>query len=379
MKTMKNKNIFLCFSILLLFLFCSVSFAKVPENKNEKIDNTKEEKEGQQRKEIGEFKIAQIGSKIEDFLLENKDGHLVKLSNFKGKVAILFFWLPIYENCDKKDCTNKYSIMELNKIKSFYEDLNTDKLIIITITRGKDKVEKEKAKAIFEENNFDFHLLFDPQLKVAQYFWATPQPALHLVDKNMVLKTPVEFPRGSTINSIDVKFGSLKFKDLVVSLLAGNNINEEKILYPILGEKLPSISLEDLNGKKFVIDKVANGKILILIFWHYTCPHCLKELPLIQKYYLKNKDTKDIEVVGIVSAENKEAEKLIEQRIKENSLTFLNLVDRAKKTSKILNEYRIFGVPTILLVDKKGIVKHEISGYHEDTEKIIDGMINSMN
>ncbi len=316
----------------------------------------------------GSGEIAKIGNVVYDFKLYNQEGNLKKLSDFKNKVILLLFWVPKYEGCNKGDCTNTDCIEELKRVKKFVKNLGNKSLSILAITRGRDKKEREFAKKVFAENNFDFQLLFDPELKMTKYFWAVPQPALFLIDKELILRTPIS-------KSIEFKFKTKKFKDLIIDLLNDEIVPEKEFLHPIIDEKLPSIVLLDIRNNEYKIDEYIGKKKLIIVLWNYSCSHCLKELPLLQSYYLKNKDKKDFEMFGIVKAENVDARKLIEERLKENHITFPNLIDETGKVWKIFLNYKINTVPTMLFVDKDGYVKNMLRGYNENTENLIDKII----
>ena len=63
------------------------------------------------------------------------------------------------------------------------------------------------------------------------------------------------------------------------------------------GNKAPNFTLEIINGKKLSLWEFAGKKPVILNFWATWCPPCKKEMPLLQKYYEKNKD--NIEILAV--------------------------------------------------------------------------------
>ena len=66
------------------------------------------------------------------------------------------------------------------------------------------------------------------------------------------------------------------------------------------GKELPSLSLNDIYGKKInVADFGKNGKITVISFWATWCSPCKKELNNISYMYEDWQDDYDMELVAI--------------------------------------------------------------------------------
>ena len=61
-------------------------------------------------------------------------------------------------------------------------------------------------------------------------------------------------------------------------------------------------ALEDLDGNTRSISEWSNRRVLIN-FWATWCPPCRREMPMLQNLYL-NKDTHNIEIIGIAVDQN---------------------------------------------------------------------------
>jgi thioredoxin 1 len=85
---------------------------------------------------------------------------------------------------------------------------------------------------------------------------------------------------------------------------------------------------------------VSNGKPSVIIFGSKMCQDCLKVKPIMQKL-----------------------EEEYGQKI-----NFINIDIRSKEaiTKEAVKKYRVFGVPTVIFVDKKGKNKKELIGYNEE-------------
>ena len=60
----------------------------------------------------------------------------------------------------------------------------------------------------------------------------------------------------------------------------------------LAGAALPDFELKDLNGKKIKSTKIfKNGKKTLFIVAAEWCPHCREEIPEVQRFYDKNKNS----------------------------------------------------------------------------------------
>ncbi len=97
------------------------------------------------------------------------------------------------------------------------------------------------------------------------------------------------------------------------------------------------------------------GKVVLVSFWATWCPYCRHEMPDMQTFYRDWHD-KGFEILAL-SIEDDPA--LVAQFMREQAYTFpAGLADAATQQA--------FGgikkVPMSFIIDKKGIIRHEISG-----------------
>lgn len=118
-----------------------------------------------------------------------------------------------------------------------------------------------------------------------------------------------------------------------------------------VGAALPDTKLP--NGKNLYKIKTKNK---IVLFWSPNCPHCLKDLPKIDKLYpiLKEKG-------GELVAFGADTDKLKYDQLTKDK-PWINFYD---KGSKYLDEYGITAFPTFILVDENNIVKGTYSTIQE--------------
>jgi thiol-disulfide isomerase/thioredoxin len=112
-----------------------------------------------------------------------------------------------------------------------------------------------------------------------------------------------------------------------------------------------NLEVVDSTSAKFDI-KSLKGKKVIVSFYASWCPDCIKELKALNE--IKNEKLKDIEVLAIT---DETLEKLISfKNKKQYPFTFLKL-------SKSFNDLKIYSIPTVYLLNKKGEIVFQKVGY----------------
>ena len=135
----------------------------------------------------------------------------------------------------------------------------------------------------------------------------------------------------------------------------------------------PGFVLEDLDEVKVNFDKF-KGKVVLLNFWATWCPPCRREMPSMERLYQKYKN-QDFTVLAINQMEDGDTVFAFTGQL---SLApgFDILFDYTSDTSK---SYRVNGLPTTYLIDKKGMIRYRAIGGrefdHPDIEKIIESLM----
>jgi thiol-disulfide isomerase/thioredoxin len=109
----------------------------------------------------------------------------------------------------------------------------------------------------------------------------------------------------------------------------------------------PNFSLEDLHGKKVDL-KQFKGKVVFLNFWATWCGPCKEEMPSMEALCEKFKGNPFIFLTISVDYEEK---KKVKEFIDKHRYTFPVLIDPKCFT---LDLYGVKGIPTTILIDKKG-------------------------
>jgi len=172
---------------------------------------------------------------------------------------------------------------------------------------------------------------------------------------------------------------------LAVSLLAASGMSNGRDIYPGVhpfkaqaskakpaggANEAPDFTLTDVDGKTVNLSDYRGKKVVILDFWATWCGPCRAAMPLIQSFYEKNK--KNVEVLSINEQETAER---VAAFIKQTGYTYRVLLD---KDGKVESNYRVYGIPTLFVIDKEGDLRHKSVGYRPDLEQQLTEIINPL-
>ncbi len=114
-------------------------------------------------------------------------------------------------------------------------------------------------------------------------------------------------------------------------------------------EKAPDFVLTDLKGQKFRLSDHRGKRPVLIIFSTTWCTFCKAEIPHFKSLYATYAQ-QGLEVVNIDVQESKEK---VARFASQNQLPYRVLLDQDGSVSGV---YEIRGVPTMVLVDKNGMV-----------------------
>jgi peroxiredoxin len=150
---------------------------------------------------------------------------------------------------------------------------------------------------------------------------------------------------------------------LVIASTPGGAVLWANDVRPEEGHLAPDFTLKTLEGHTVRLSELRGQKVVLINFWATWCPPCRIEMPAMQQIYSEYK-AKGLEILA-VNIES-DAQEEIRDFVKELRLTFPILLD---PDMKITRNFRLIGLPVSILIDRQGVIRAKIVGYHDWTTK----------
>jgi thiol-disulfide isomerase/thioredoxin len=135
------------------------------------------------------------------------------------------------------------------------------------------------------------------------------------------------------------------------------------------GKKLPNVKMTSITGRK-ITNRTLKGKVVIIDFWATWCGPCKAASPVMQKMHAKY-GNRGLVVIGANVFEDPQKKDLAKKYAHEHKYTYTFTVNN-DAFAKALG---ITGIPTMLIVDKKGNIARVVVGYDGGLEAMLDKTI----
>jgi thiol-disulfide isomerase/thioredoxin len=133
----------------------------------------------------------------------------------------------------------------------------------------------------------------------------------------------------------------------------------------------PEIAGEDIDGKPMKLSDY-RGMVVVLVFWGTWCGPCMRSIPMEKALAERLKD-QPFALVGINSDSDREK---LKSAIVENGITWRSWFDGGKTGGPIANRWNVHGWPTIIVLDKEGVIRFKNLPHH--TPKPLDDAVDSL-
>jgi len=131
----------------------------------------------------------------------------------------------------------------------------------------------------------------------------------------------------------------------------------------------PALKLKDLDGQPYDLAQL-KGKVVLINFWATWCPPCRREMPSMERLSQTLKG-EAFSVLAVDVGENADTIETFTGQL-DTTLTFPILLDTRSRT---MQAWKVAGLPTTFLVDKRGrIVASAIGGREFDHPELIQAI-----
>jgi len=138
---------------------------------------------------------------------------------------------------------------------------------------------------------------------------------------------------------------------------------------------MPSAKVKDLNGKSLDLSSFTkSGKISIVSFWATWCAPCKRELDAYSKLYADWNKKYGAQLLAI-SIDDIRGQAKIKPLVNEKKWPYTVLVDSNGEFQRLMG---FSSIPQLYLVDQKGNIVHQASGYVPGGEKELEEKMASL-
>ncbi|HTJ10630.1 MAG TPA: TlpA disulfide reductase family protein [Dinghuibacter sp.] len=171
----------------------------------------------------------------------------------------------------------------------------------------------------------------------------------------------------SAMNAQYIRLHGTGGEEALAALAAKANASKQaEMIKTILHDPASGFVLRDVSGNQVSLDSY-RGKTVILDFWATWCGPCKASFPAMQKVVDKHKADDNVVLLFIDTWENNVDDKVKNARdfISSNPYTFHVLMDN---DNKVVENYKVTGIPTKFIVDPNGVVRFKVVGFNGDTD-----------
>jgi len=145
------------------------------------------------------------------------------------------------------------------------------------------------------------------------------------------------------------------------SVWSMSNLSTQTIKSALIGKPAPDVVLTKTDGTTTSVIGSRQGKKAILVFWATWCPHCYEDLGFISNN-LASIEQKGIKIILVDLGEtNKDIQDYFNRRQ-------MKLVSFVDEDSYLQQTYHLKGVPTLIFIDAKGIIRNVTHEFPSDYE-----------
>ncbi len=135
----------------------------------------------------------------------------------------------------------------------------------------------------------------------------------------------------------------------------------------LVGKPMPKFSMTDLSGKRLT-NASLKGKVIVMDFWATWCITCRHVSPIVEDLHQKFQ-SKGLVAIGVDVAEKKPHVAARYKKLHHYSYRF------TEDNDKFATSIGVGPLPTVIVVDRKGIVRRVEGGYYSNESVDMDKLV----
>ena len=146
--------------------------------------------------------------------------------------------------------------------------------------------------------------------------------------------------------------------------------------YEFKNKPVPAFKLESTTGAKLTPASL-KGKVYLIDFWATWCGPCKAAMPTMQRLNNKYK-AQGFQVIGANILEHDANKPAVAAKFKAQSKLNYTFAKNTPDSEKFADTLKVQGIPTFILVDKKGVIREVQVGFSSSHEADLAKKIESL-
>jgi thiol-disulfide isomerase/thioredoxin len=270
----------------------------------------------------------------------------------KDKFLLLCYWMPDIPVAEDN----------LKALAAWAKGKKNFTIVSVVPPRGKTSA---AVLARAHELGFDFPIVWDDGYQIGNIVRAATVPHFTVVDPQGVTRMigaaglKHEIQAGLTFNA---------WLDTAAHGKGSPSVPDVPRYYPVrdlIDQPFIDFTLNRFGDNRALrfSEFVRDGRLTLLVFWSADCPHCQKEIPILNEYYMKHQEA--LSVVGVIRPGDAGLHQRTTDFLRISDIKFPTVVDQA---NKVWAQYRIVTTPTTVVVTPNGVVSTVLIGADVDLD-----------
>lgn len=269
------------------------------------------------------------------------------------RAVILVYWVAGHERADEM----------LRQVQEIADKVPADRAVIygVAVSRpGRGPAEITKRLAELE---IKFPVLDDSGFKVGQQLHVQTVPNVSIIDKQGKLRMTNGASLLQVVGYEQTVRTAIERAAKTGEIGSYGHLDRYYPVNELIGKPCPDFKAPLLSNsvEQRWSGLIKEDHVNVLIFWSVNCPHCRKELPLINAWLRQNQA--NLNVISAAGIPDDTTKTRTKEFCDINRFVFPTLVD---KDLAISNLYQVTSTPTILFIGPDGVIDSVVLSSDED-------------